>query len=95
MEASLAIAAGSDTTATALANAMFHLITDSDLLLRLRRELDAALHGEDDDIDSAVLADKPLLNAVIKETLRLYPAVPNGVQRTPAEDGGSVLVAGQ
>jgi hypothetical protein len=29
------------------------------------------------------------------ETTRLWPAIPNGLQRTPPPDGGPVVVAGQ
>jgi hypothetical protein len=97
-EAMLALIAGSDTTGTALANAMFYLMTHQECLARLRIELDAAA-GEgaayDVEIEIDKLAELKYLQAVINETLRLQPAVPNGVQRTPPEEGGPVLVAGQ
>jgi cytochrome P450 len=42
MESSLAIVAGSDTTSTALSNALFHLLTTPSALAALRTELDGA-----------------------------------------------------
>jgi cytochrome P450 len=97
-EAGLAILAGSDTTGTALANAMYYLITHPESMVRLRAELDAAA-GEgaayDVDIDADKLAELKYLQAVISETLRLQPAIPNGVQRTPPSEGGDAIVAGQ
>jgi cytochrome P450 len=92
-EASLAIVAGSDTTSMALANALFYLISHPASMARLRAELDgAAPPGED--VAPGALGGLPYLQAVLSETLRLQPAVPNGVQRTPPPEGGSVIVAG-
>jgi cytochrome P450 len=97
-EAGLAILAGSDTTSTALANAMYYLITHPECMVRLRAELDEAA-GEgaayDVDIEADKLGELKYLQAIINETLRLQPAVPNGVQRMPPADGGDVIVAGQ
>jgi cytochrome P450 len=82
-ESTVAIVAGADTTSTALANAVFYLLTHPVCFTRLREELDGA-------------EDKtPYLDAVLSETLRLQPALPNGVQRTPPLSGGPVVVAGQ
>jgi cytochrome P450 len=92
-EASLAIVAGSDTTSTALANALFYLISHPTSMARLREELDgAAAPGED--VPPEALSELAYLQAVLNETLRLQPAVPNGVQRTPPPAGGPVVVAG-
>jgi cytochrome P450 len=97
-EAGLAIVPGSDTTSTALANMIFYLIQYPSYFRRLRDEVDAAA-GEgaayDVDIDSDQLVNLKFLQAVINETIRLQPAIPNGVQRTPPKEGGPVLVAGQ
>jgi hypothetical protein len=96
-EAALAIIAGSDTTSTALAGAMFYMLTHPAALVRLRAELDSAAAGAalDIEIEADRLAKLPFLQAVIDETLRLQPAIPNGVQRMPPPDGGPVVVAGQ
>jgi cytochrome P450 len=96
-EATLAIIAGSDTTSTALSNAVFYLIQHPAVLSRLRRELDVAA-GEGSPYDAQLdtdLASLKYLQAVINETMRLQPAVPNGVQRVPPSDAGSVVIAGQ
>jgi cytochrome P450 len=98
LEAGIAILAGSDTTATALANAVYYLITRPECMARLRAELDEAAGqgaGCDVDVNADKLTELKFLQAVINETLRLQPAVPNGVQRTPPPEGGYVIVAGQ
>jgi cytochrome P450 len=96
-EGSLAIIAGSDTSGLTLANAMFFLLTRPDAHARLRAELDSAAVGAapESEIDAGTLAELPFLRAVVDETLRLQPPVPNGVQRMPPPDGGPVVVAGQ
>jgi hypothetical protein len=80
--------AGSDTTSTALANAVFYLNIHPECLVRLRAELETA--GTDPD-----LGEMRYLQAVINETLRLQPAMPNGVQRVAPHGGGPVDVADQ
>jgi cytochrome P450 len=67
MEAGLAIVAGSDTTSTALANALFYMLTTPGTFATLRAELDAAADGAafDVDMDTAALAGLPYLNAVM------------------------------
>jgi cytochrome P450 len=96
-EGMLALFAGSDTTATTLANAIFYLTTHPETANRLRAELDAAA-GEGvgyDNLEVDRLVDLKYLQAVINETLRLQPATPNGAQRLPPPEGGPVVVAGQ
>jgi cytochrome P450 len=97
LEAALAIIAGSDTTSVALSNMIFYLVQHPHHFRRLRAEIDAAA-GEgaayDVDVDSDQLVSLKFMQAIINETLRLQPAVPNGVQRTPPKEGGAVIVAG-
>jgi cytochrome P450 len=98
LEALLAMGAGSDTTSTALANIIYYLISYPVVFARLRAELDAVAGEEgasyDAPLDSDHLAELKYLQAVINETLRLQPAVPNGVQRTAHGDHGPLPVAG-
>ncbi|KAI8466592.1 MAG: cytochrome P450 [Monoraphidium minutum] len=70
------ILAGSDTTATTVAFALYELSRRPDVLARCRAEAEALLAGRD---PAAVPAEEyqsrlPLLTAVANETLRLYPA---------------------
>ena len=84
------LAAGHETTAIALAWAMYWLHRHPDTLERLRAELASA--GEDLD----AIASLPYLDAVCHETLRLYPIVPIAPRtlRSPLTLGPHVLPAG-
>lgn len=82
----LIITAGSDTTAAALTFALYHLASEPALAEQMRSELFS------NGIDSAQVAKPtalqhlPYLNAVIQETLRMHPPIPNGVFRdSPAQ----------
>jgi cytochrome P450 len=100
MEAGLALAAGADTTPTALTNALLELHTHPEAIACLRKEVDAAAalssNGETDGeylFNQPELAKMPYLNAVLQETLRLYPAVPSGARHVSPFAG--ILVAGR
>jgi cytochrome P450 len=47
------------------------------------------------EIPSERLVELKYLQAVINESMRLQPAIPHGVERTPPMDGGPVVVAGK
>jgi cytochrome P450 len=67
-ETSLTIGAGWDTTGTALSNALFHLITQPTIFVKLRKELDhAAGIGATYDIaiENSRLAELSFLQAVM------------------------------
>ncbi|KAF8189851.1 cytochrome P450 [Mycena galopus ATCC 62051] len=72
--------AGEDTTANTVAWSLYELAKNLDLQAKLRAELDEA--GPDDSIDYDRL---PILNALIKEILRLYSTVPQ-TERVVAKD---------
>ncbi|KAJ7857243.1 cytochrome P450 [Mycena olivaceomarginata] len=72
--------AGEDTTANTVAWSLYELAKNPDLQTKLRAELDEA--GPDDSVDYDRL---PLLNALIKEILRLYSTVPQ-TERVVAKD---------
>jgi cytochrome P450 len=67
MESMLAITAGSDTTSTALSNALFHLLTAPGVFGKLRTELDAAAGNASFDVpfEPSQLTDLPFLNGVM------------------------------
>tara|TARA_R110002049_G_scaffold50370_3_gene143052 strand:- start:85226 stop:86545 length:1320 start_codon:yes stop_codon:yes gene_type:complete len=71
--------AGHETTAVALAWAMYHLHRHSDWLAKLRAELDQA-----PDDSASTLASLPLLKATIQETLRLNPIVTEVLRKLKA-----------
>ncbi|KAK7042191.1 cytochrome P450 [Favolaschia claudopus] len=90
----VAIIAGVDTTATVLSNTFFFLITHPESYKRLQRELDEAFPlGSKEPTDSALLASLPYLNAVIKESSRVFPPVPTSLQRAPTPGSGGRLLS--
>ena len=84
--------AGNETTATALAWALYNLANHPDVLAKLRQELDAL--GPDP--DPSLLTRLPYLSAVCNETLRLYTLLPEvgRVLISPLELCGHTLSAG-
>lgn len=78
------LAAGSETTATLLSGALYLLLTHPDSLERLTAEIRTYFKSEVD-IDMQSTANIPFLQAVLQESLRLYPPAPNTFpRRTPA-----------
>ena len=71
------IGAGSDTTAITLSAVLFYLFTNPEKLATLRQEIDThAAEGRiSDPVTFQEAAGMPYLQAVIKETLRVHPAV--------------------
>jgi cytochrome P450 len=80
------IIAGSETTATLLSGAFFHLLTHPEYLSRLTHEIRTAFLTESE-IDIQSTGSLPFLQAVIQESLRLYPPTPNTFPRTTPEPG--------
>ncbi|KAI9034708.1 cytochrome P450 [Hyaloraphidium curvatum] len=72
--------AGYETTAGTTTVLMHFLATHPDWQQRIRKELDEAV-GRDAEPTLEQLETMPALNAVIKETLRMYPAAPYCVSR--------------
>ncbi|KAL4916727.1 cytochrome P450 [Aspergillus aurantiobrunneus] len=84
-EAGNLIVAGSDTTAVTLTYLVWAVLSQP-LLQREVEEEVRALGGYDD----ARLESLPLLNAVVKETLRLYGAAPGSLPRAVPEGGATL-----
>ncbi|KAH9055229.1 cytochrome P450 [Lactarius vividus] len=76
--------AGTDTTSTALSRILQLLSLHPDVQDKLRNELKGA-HEDNEELTHDQLVSLPFLEAVCRETLRLYPPVP-GVMRTTRSD---------
>jgi cytochrome P450 len=83
------IVAGSETLTTALAGAVHYLLRNPSSLSRLIAENRAAFQAEDE-ITNARAATLPYLNAVLTETLRMVPPLPDGLRREVPR-GGAVI----
>ena len=92
-DARLLIVAGSDTTASTLVHAFWHIARDEHVAERIRDELAHRGISRDADVSVTGLQGLEYLNAVVSETLRLHPATPGGVYRYSPDDG--VVVGGQ
>lgn len=78
------LAAGSETTATLLSGALYLLLTQPESLEQLTAEIRTSFKSEAD-IDMHSTSNLPFLQAVLQESLRLYPPAPNAFpRRTPA-----------
>jgi cytochrome P450 len=86
--------AGHETTATALAWTMHRILTERGVLDRVRAELSRVARGGRVVTDD--LGQLPYLDAVIKETLRLNPVIPDVMRlvKRPVRIGGIELPPG-
>lgn len=86
--------AGHETTATALEWTLHFLLHSPSILARVRAELRAVV--DDGPVEPMHLPRLEFLDAVIKESLRLRPVLPNVARRlaTPMRLGGYTLAAG-
>ncbi|KAI0337455.1 cytochrome P450 [Trametopsis cervina] len=79
----LAMVAGSDTTSTVLTNAFWTILRYPEICKRLCDEVDKFYPAGDDATDPIRHPEMSYLEAVINETLRMYPVAPSGSQRAP------------
>ncbi|TGO13465.1 hypothetical protein BTUL_0069g00320 [Botrytis tulipae] len=86
------IAAGSDTTAITLSSVLYHLLKYPNTYQKLRDEVEtAAREGRVSDPVTFKEAQKlPYLQAVLKEGLRVHPAVGMGLQRIVPAEGTTI-----
>ncbi|KAI1473716.1 cytochrome P450 [Daldinia eschscholtzii] len=86
-EAMIIVIAGSETTASTLAAILYHLLSDRQLLNRLKAELETVMPDLNELPVASKLDSLPLLNAIIEEAVRLYPGATHRQDRTcPDED---------
>lgn len=95
----LMIAAGTDTTANALGNILWHVTQNPGVEAKLLAELKRGIVSKEEVVDSATLEGKgyEYLRAVVKEGLRLSYGVPGRILRKVPKEGakfGEVFVPG-
>jgi len=79
------VVAGSETTATALSGAAYHLGIHQDVQAKLAAEVRSTFASESE-IDIYSVQKLPYMLAVLEETMRMYPPAPTALPRvTPAE----------
>lgn len=83
------IAAGSETTATALTFVTYFLCKHPHVLAKLRAEVDAHFTDESE-IDMTRVQSLTYMLAVIDETMRLYPVVPTTPPRLSPPEGQEI-----
>lgn len=77
--------AGTDTTSSTLEWAMAELLHNPEKLKKSQAELHEII-GKGNTIEETDIPQLPYLQAIVKETLRLYPAVPLLLPRQPDSD---------
>ncbi|KAK5049089.1 hypothetical protein LTR84_005512 [Exophiala bonariae] len=90
--ASSLILAGSETTSTLLSGAIFLLAQHREVYKKASTELRDTFR-KDSNITFREVDKLPYLDAVLKESLRLYPPIPAGLDRIVADPAG-ITVAG-
>ncbi|KAH7082879.1 cytochrome P450 [Paraphoma chrysanthemicola] len=87
------IVGGSDTTSSTMTNFIDIVSRNEELQARLRQELDGAFPGElghDWVPENAVLQNLPLLNATLREVLRVRPTSATGLERVVPAGGKDI-----
>lgn len=87
--AAVFVLAGSETTAALLSGAVYYLTLHRDKYERLVKELRGTFN-KPSDITIASLVDLPYLNAVLTETMRVYPPIPSMLPRIVPEGGAMI-----
>ncbi|KAI0403221.1 cytochrome P450 [Xylaria palmicola] len=89
MNASVLIAAGSETTATLLSGATFLLTTHPEILRKLEQEVRSAFKS-DDEITLTSVGNLSYMLACLNESLRRYPPVVAGLPRVTPKGGSTI-----
>lgn len=89
-EANVLMIAGSDTTSTTLAAAVFYLVRNPGAMEHLKKEIRDAFSSVEEIVTGSKLNELVYLKACIDEALRLAPAVPGALPREVMEGGVTV-----
>ena len=84
--ATVLIMAGSETTASFLSGATYYILSDTELHGNLKREVREVYQSEEE-LENAGNRELPLLDCVIKESLRMYPPSPSTLPRRTRSEG--------
>jgi cytochrome P450 len=85
----LLIVGGSETTATVLSGVTYLLATHKEILHKLREEVKSRFTSEME-IDLLSVQSLDYMMAVLKEAMRLYPAVPSAIPRLTPPQGATI-----
>lgn len=85
----LLIVAGSETTATTLSGMLYYLLRNPSCLSRLTDEIRSSFASEED-INLLTTQRLKYLPAVLEESLRIYPPVPNTLPRVTPNPGMTI-----
>ncbi|KAG9228083.1 cytochrome P450 monooxygenase-like protein [Amylocarpus encephaloides] len=85
------LAAGHETTASAMLWAIYLLCLHPEVQMRLRQEIRSGIQSLDSDVTSQEIDDIPYLHAVCNEVLRFFPPVP----LTPRITARNTTILGQ
>lgn len=85
-EAMVLAIAGADTTASTLVALTYHVLSSSSIFTRLRKELESVMTSPDQPPDPKALDGLPFLNALIEESLRLYPSATHRQDRVAPDE---------
>jgi len=87
--AAVFVLAGSETTAALLSGCVYYLLRHRDKHLRLVSEIRGTF-DKASDITLSAIAELPYLNAVLSETMRIYPPIPAMLPRVVPKGGACV-----
>jgi cytochrome P450 len=87
--ASVLIIAGSETTATLLSGCTYHLLKNPNVLQKLVKEVREAF-ASNEEITITGVNNLAYMLAVLDESLRIYPPVPQGLPRRVGPEGDTV-----